>query len=207
MNIQRNNQGFSLTELLVAMVIAGVVLSALYSQYLTQQRAYETTQAVTDAQQNLRAAMFMLERDVRMAGYDPTDAAAAGFKSSGQLAFASSTQSFVCFSWDRDEDGQPVSTEDNEWIAYQLNGGNLVRSDSLAEINSDPNGNNWDIIADGISGVTFNFFSNGSGVSATSVANIRIVEISMTAERTTRDPNNPFVRDLRTQILCRNMGL
>jgi type IV pilus assembly protein PilW len=210
MKIQRNNQGFSLTELLVAMVIAGVVLSALYSQYLTQQRAYETTEAVTDAQQNLRAAMFMLERDVRMAGYDPTDGAAAGFSNATghpQLRHTAATlptTSYVCFSWDRDEDG---AIADEEWIAYTLNNNNLVRADSQAEIDADTTGSTWDVIANGISGVTFDFFSNGSGVSSTGAADIRIVDITMRAERTTRDPSNPFVRDLRTQILCRNMGL
>jgi type IV pilus assembly protein PilW len=67
----RNNKGYTVVELLVAMVLAGAVMAAVYSAYDSQQKGYLLNEQIVDAQQNLRAAMFLMERDIRMAGYDP----------------------------------------------------------------------------------------------------------------------------------------
>lgn len=75
-------QGFSLVELLVAMAIAGVVMAAVFKIYTTQQDSYLVQEQVAEMQQNLRTAKYILTREIRMAGYDPTAAGAAfGFVS------------------------------------------------------------------------------------------------------------------------------
>ncbi|MGD8388858.1 MAG: prepilin-type N-terminal cleavage/methylation domain-containing protein, partial [Desulfobacteraceae bacterium] len=68
---KRQEAGFTLMELLVAVTLSLIAMAAIYSAYVTQQRAYETTQDVTAIQQNLRAGMYFLEKDLRMAGSDP----------------------------------------------------------------------------------------------------------------------------------------
>jgi type IV pilus assembly protein PilW len=67
----RNNKGYTIVELLVAMALAGAVMAAVYTAYDSQQKGYLLNEQIVDAQQNLRAAMFLMERDLRMAGYDP----------------------------------------------------------------------------------------------------------------------------------------
>lgn len=68
----KNKNGFTLVELLVAMAISGVVMAGIYSAYYSQQKSYVAQEQVSAMQQNLRAAMYRMEREIRMAGYDPT---------------------------------------------------------------------------------------------------------------------------------------
>ena len=65
-----NKKGVSLIELLVALVICGIVVAASYRFFITQSKAYAVQDQVIEAQQNVRLAMEILLRDLRMAGYD-----------------------------------------------------------------------------------------------------------------------------------------
>jgi type IV pilus assembly protein PilW len=67
-----NSDGFTLIELMVAIAISSAVMAGIYSMFIMQQRTQVTEQVAVDMQQTLRAAMYMVERDIRMAGYDPT---------------------------------------------------------------------------------------------------------------------------------------
>jgi len=63
------NQGFTLVELLVAMAIATVVLTAIFFTFKSQQDSYVVQSQVAMAQQNVRGAMQLISRDIQMAGY------------------------------------------------------------------------------------------------------------------------------------------
>jgi type IV pilus assembly protein PilW len=76
-------QGFTLVELLVAMAMAGIVIGAIYSTFKSQQDSYVNQEVVAEMQQNLRAALYMMARDIRIAGYDPSEVADAGIVSAG----------------------------------------------------------------------------------------------------------------------------
>lgn len=65
-----NKKGSSLIELLVALVISGIVVAGTYRFFITQNKAYAVQDQVIEAQQNVRLAMEILLRDLRMAGYD-----------------------------------------------------------------------------------------------------------------------------------------
>jgi prepilin-type N-terminal cleavage/methylation domain-containing protein len=65
-----NKKGVSLIELLVALVICGIVVAGSYRFFITQNKAYTVQDQVVEAQQNVRLAMEILLRDLRMAGYD-----------------------------------------------------------------------------------------------------------------------------------------
>jgi type IV pilus assembly protein PilW len=66
-----HKNGFTLIELLIAMVISSFVMAAIYATYNAQLKSHVTQQIVVEMHQNARAAMFMLERELRMAGYNP----------------------------------------------------------------------------------------------------------------------------------------
>jgi type IV pilus assembly protein PilW len=72
------NNGFSLIELMVAMAIAGMVLTGIYGAYQDQLRTSITQDRIVDMNQNLRTAMYIIERDLRMGGANPTGSAPAG---------------------------------------------------------------------------------------------------------------------------------
>ena len=74
----RENKGFTLIEILVALAVSGLVLAGIYQTYLAQQKSYIVQGEIAKMQQNIRAAMFLMVRELRMAGFDPTGNAAAG---------------------------------------------------------------------------------------------------------------------------------
>jgi type IV pilus assembly protein PilW len=122
MMIKHNTKGFTLVELLIALTISTLVMASIYSAYRAQLKSHITQQVVVEMHQNARAAMFAMESEIRMAGYDPTGNAGAA------VIFANDTQ--LVFTSDRDGDGA-ISTSPfvvpEEMIRYTLNGGNLGR--------------------------------------------------------------------------------
>jgi len=73
-----NEQGFTLVELMVALVVAVILSSAVYSVYKVQIRTSTAQAQVTEIQQNIRVAFIMVAKDLRMAGFDPTKKKKAG---------------------------------------------------------------------------------------------------------------------------------
>jgi type IV pilus assembly protein PilW len=65
-----NRRGITLIELLVALVICGLVVAGIYRVFVAQSKAYTVQDQVVEVQQNIRSAMEILLRDLRMAGFD-----------------------------------------------------------------------------------------------------------------------------------------
>jgi type IV pilus assembly protein PilW len=74
MNLHRlgNERGFTLTELLVACAMIGVVMAGLFSILQTGQQSYLTGSNQVEAQQALRLALLRVTGEIREAGYCPT---------------------------------------------------------------------------------------------------------------------------------------
>jgi len=71
-----NHNGVTLIELLVVLVISSMLVGGMYRLFLSQTRAYNVQDQVVETQQGTRAAMELLLRDLRMAGYDDSRTAA-----------------------------------------------------------------------------------------------------------------------------------
>jgi Tfp pilus assembly protein PilW len=65
----RRNDGFSLIELMVSAAIVIIVMVGITRAFTTQHQTYVVVDQVTEAQQNLRAVVDLIERDVRRAGF------------------------------------------------------------------------------------------------------------------------------------------
>lgn len=65
----RRDAGFTLVELMVVLVIAGMLLAGVYTMMIRQQNSYQTQDQVVEVQQNLRSAIIFLRHDLRMIGY------------------------------------------------------------------------------------------------------------------------------------------
>jgi type IV pilus assembly protein PilW len=65
----RATAGFTLIELLVAMALGLVIMGGLFRTFKVQHDSYVVQDQVAAMQQNLRAAMYMITRDLQMAGY------------------------------------------------------------------------------------------------------------------------------------------
>src|SRR3972149_7790428 len=65
-----NKKGITLIELLVALVISAITIAGIYRMFISQGRAYTVQDQVVEVQQNIRMAMEILSRDLRMTGFD-----------------------------------------------------------------------------------------------------------------------------------------
>jgi len=70
--------GFTLLELVIAMVIGGLVMAGIVATYVVQQRNYRMQTLVMNTQQNLRGAFYRLQNELMMIGYDRSDSARFG---------------------------------------------------------------------------------------------------------------------------------
>ncbi len=194
--------GFTVVELMVAMVISLLVMSAIFTTFRSQTRSWVVEQETADLQQNLRAGMFRIERAIRMAGFDPQNSNKFGFVSSLPSPFngsgATTNGNNIAFTLDWDGD-QVLDSNNNEIIAFRID--NLNELDILV-LQPTIGSWSWQTVAENISSLTFTYL-NASGAATTTLADIRAVQITLTAA------SNSGVTD-RTRILtrrirCRNM--
>jgi type IV pilus assembly protein PilW len=78
--IKRNQQGFSLIDVMVGMVIGLIGIIIVFQTFAVSEGYKRTTTSGADAQQNGALALFYLERDLRMAGYGINTDALLGCK-------------------------------------------------------------------------------------------------------------------------------
>ena len=62
-------RGFTLLELLIAMVVGLVVLGAVYAVFTMQNTQFSNQESQTEMQQNARIAIEMMTREIGLAGY------------------------------------------------------------------------------------------------------------------------------------------
>ena len=104
--------GFTLIEIMIAIAVFGIISTAIYATYHNQQRIYLTQEKVVEMQQNLRAGMFFIERDLRMIGYDPTERSGA-VSAPGMITNIAE----IRFAYDENGDG---TIQNNEYVRYAL---------------------------------------------------------------------------------------
>jgi len=110
-----NHQGFTLIELMIAMVISIIVIGGTIQAYQSQQNAQLAQKQVVEMQQNLRAALYIMAKDIRMAGYDPSSNANAGITQTGNGSVGSPFEfTFLADEDGMDNDGDGTTDEANE---------------------------------------------------------------------------------------------
>jgi type IV pilus assembly protein PilW len=122
-NTEKSNQaGFTLIELLISMVVSGMIVSGTVLIFQSMVRDHNTQVKILAMQQNLRATMDYLERYIRMAGYDPTNQANAGF--------TVMLSNHVAFTTDKDGSGLTSDADWEENLEFKLEGRVLKRTDA-----------------------------------------------------------------------------
>lgn len=70
---QPGYKGFTLIEILITLVITSIVMASIFSVFNTQSKSFNSQQQVTEMQQNARAALDMMTREIRMAKYSSSE--------------------------------------------------------------------------------------------------------------------------------------
>ena len=131
-------QGFTLVELMLAIVVSSILMAALYSAYVSQQRSQTAQAQVVEMQQNARAALEMMAAEVRMAGFDPSGSSGAGI--------VTATRGRLQFTRDMNDNGPGSvpgdgdTSDANENITYGLSNANDVENDGIADAGVAPLG-------------------------------------------------------------------
>jgi type IV pilus assembly protein PilW len=199
-SLRCSNQGFTMIELLVALVVSLLAMVAIYSTFRAQHRSYEVQTEAADMQQNIRTAMYYMQREIRMAGSNPFKSlplSSFGITSSpsgagrNSIRFTEDVRSGIPPVVGPPDGFVNVNNVPDEDITYALNGTDLVRTDNNA------NGGLGDtqIVAQNIDWLDFVYLDVNSNVIAFDVTNfvpavninqIRSVEITIVAR--TNDP-------------------
>ena len=106
----KNNNGFTLVELMIALAMTGIIIAAVYSTYAIQKKSSAAQDRVSEMQQNTRAGIIALVQEIRMSGFDPLKKSNAAIKKAYKDA--------IYFTVDRDEDGTLAQPGEN--IAFDL---------------------------------------------------------------------------------------
>jgi type IV pilus assembly protein PilW len=166
-SINTHQKGFSLIELMVAMAIVSVLMAGIYTFYHNQVKNHVTQQVLVDMQQDARVGMYMMTREIRMAGCDPQRSTGA------TIRLANAAQ--IAFDSDQDGDGSIAA---DERLYYGLSNGNIVRggwdeSNPSTTLNLNP-------VALNIDALNFVYLDNAGFVTADLDA-IRSVQITLVA--------------------------
>jgi prepilin-type N-terminal cleavage/methylation domain-containing protein len=65
----KRQKGFSLIEVLIALVIGLIVIAGVYRAFTAQQKNFVIQEQVSEVQQSVRTVMDLIARDIRMAGF------------------------------------------------------------------------------------------------------------------------------------------
>ena len=66
--VRTPTRGFTLVELMISVAVMGIVMLAIYGAFFKTQRAADSVTGVVTDRQSARAAVQLLEREIRMAG-------------------------------------------------------------------------------------------------------------------------------------------
>lgn len=126
-NASFNKRGITIIELLVGLVICAIVIAAIYRVFTAQSNAYVVQDQVVEIQQNIRSAMEIMVRDLRMAGFDYDNSTSLvrieDFKPLPPYIVAGNT---ITVWYENYQTGPPVISQIHA-VTYTLNGTNLER--------------------------------------------------------------------------------
>lgn len=199
--------GFTLIELLIYMAVSSALMGSMYQTFYAQQKSYIAQNHAAEMQQNLRSGMYVMTKDLRSVGYDPTKRASPGFVTAFPapndqfvINYATSTN-IIAFTTDTNGSGT-TDASNLERLAYRLNAANRTLERFNAS-NVLP-GMDWEAVVDNVDAVNFVYLQH-DGTLATLANQIRAVEIALLVRA--RHPDSKFIntttyRNKRGTILC-----
>jgi len=204
-SVLKSTKGFTLIELLVAIGMFGIIITLMVNSKIGQQDQNITQQQAVEMQQNVRASVFLMSREIRSAGYNPEYRT----YDVGIVNAGGSTLSFNRVASDDGDDNDNDGTVDEdgeiETITYALQDSD---GDGDNDITVAYNAGGANSIAENVQSLIFAYFDENGVVTADTSA-IRSIQITVTAttniSELARSPLNN-TRTLSTLVYLRNLG-
>lgn len=165
----KRQHGFGTIEALASIAIGGIMVAAITSTFVVQQKIYDSQEDNTLMVQGTRNAMDLMTREIRMAGYSVTTAPIQG------IASVAATQIQVR----ADLDGDGLTNGGNETISYALDAVNkrILRTDASL--------GNAESIAGSIDSMLLEY-KNQFGNATAVAADVREIKLTITGKTTGR---------------------
>ena len=218
LNCKNQFKGFTLIELMIAMAVGLVLLAAVYSVFILQNKELNKQEQIAVMQDNARMAMDMMTREIMMAGY-------AGYNSTSILprcegtttptnapcvGITAANANTISFAMDVNDDSNSGSADGdrddaNENITYDLytsGGVQVLGRKSSTTANRQP-------VVEYVSALVFSYLPATGTTPTTNLANIRRIQISVTTKTASIDLNtgNYLYYNLVSIVTPRNLQL
>lgn len=195
--LKAGEAGFTLVELMIAVVISGLVMVAVATVYQIQSKSYSVQDDVANMQQDLRGALIILPMEIRLAGCDPRE---THLPTIGVLTATRANFRFTMDTKNNPAAGPRQNIPDglvtgDEDIAYTLNGD--INGDGIVDNGGAPwtwgnthnlgrqigNAGGFQPLADNIEALEFNYILDDGTTSLTpsDLNKIRAVQVSILA--------------------------
>ena len=188
--ISSKSGGFTVTELVLALAIMMIVISAMVSLLISLNGAFVVQNVTAGVQQVTRSGINIMTRSIRMAGLNPLKI--------NRIGILQASVSKIRFQQDANGSGT-IELGKNEDIAYLLNDRQqLIRQ-------KDGNARSNRSLIDHVKTLTFRYFDRDNE-ETNILDDIHTVEISLTI----REPagKGKFIsRTYSTRVICRNLGV
>lgn len=209
---RKKPRGFSLVELMIAMMVGLVVLGALYNLFTVQSKQLGNQEMAVEMQQNARMAMDMMTREIRLAGYNPTAllSKCAGtlpstLTNSPCIGMLNAADTEIKFNMDVSDTGGSGASDGatdgpNETITYGLYTSTAGGVSVQCLGRKTTNDSSYQPVVEYIDSLTFSYLDN-AGITATTIGDIRSIQVSIVAKAAKPDPSYPANGGYRTYTL------
>jgi len=215
-NFFNNTRGFTLVELLIAVGIMSMVITAIYGVSASASRSSTKNEVAAEVMQNLRTSMDFIEQDIRMAGLDRFGLAGAGIvRQDAPVPMPSATHLY--FTADRNmndtidnydnSDGITEDGGDLDRITYYYDAANKQLRQCLSDDTTD---SLCETVAKNVVNFQFSYLDTDNAQIAFPIDtddklfSIRTVQVSMTIQKPA-SVYGPVSRTLTKRIICRNI--
>jgi prepilin-type N-terminal cleavage/methylation domain-containing protein len=185
----RNRKGFTLIELLVSIVIAMVIMGAMFNFFINQSRSYASNEVTITTLQDTRAVVASMITDLRLAGYKTSTSSFCGI--------VTATDKSIRVLADLNQDGDTSDEEEDIAYAWIPDSLELTKNGSL--------------FLDNVSSLVFSYtLLDGSVTSLPAdLAQIRKITMAITIQSNNVDPLTHTARvfSVTSDVTPRNLGL
>ena len=214
--IRKDQNGFTLVELLIALAIMGIVTGGLYNLYIQNSGSWTCQNIISDVQQTARVAVDTLNRDLTMVGFDAKNTDGTN----NYYAIDAAGSDTITFQY---------RNEDNKYIRYTywLDGTDLKRRSVEWDSSTTPGyaaigtGGSVSTIAANVASFAISYYDGNAAEITAPVAtpavnpsgdntnSIRLIKLSVTvnsADECPLDNQNKAIK-LTTEVRPRNLGI
>jgi prepilin-type N-terminal cleavage/methylation domain-containing protein len=171
----KNREGFSLIEILIVMAVLGIILTAIYSLFMSANKSQISQDLEVEMQQNARSAAEFVARE---------------FKNISTLSCLENTSTTCATTGDKIL-FTSMTDSDSRIFSWSP-------SDNILRFSKAPSGSpNRQPLADHITALSMTPFDSNNN-STTSLGSVRRIDITLTAQTSMIDPNTKGYRSYST---------